>query len=228
MLLGVIYILMDKKTKGSAWHVIFAQHFPWRMLLIDMGIPMVSYSVLANCGKPLTGIFFAGLWSIIRGALESAKNKKISIFTLITMIFALVEFVTFYVSNSLYWISLGIRSELYGFFVILTLLLKKTFIEIMVEESKTTQFTEEFKNTRQYRNCWRFVTIIWGIAYILKGFYYIYIAPEIAIGMAFIIRAVIGWPLDILLIAFSIWFPHTYWCRESDRGNITVPIKRNS
>jgi hypothetical protein len=189
---------------------------------------MVSYSVLANCGKPLSGIFFAGLWSIIRGILESAKNKKISIFTLITMIFALVEFVTFYVSNSLYWISLGIRSELYGSFVILTLLFKKTFIEIMVEESKTTQFTEEFKNTKHYRNCWRFVTIIWGIAYILKGFYYIYIAPELAIGMAFIIRAVLGWPLDIILIAFSIWFPYKYWHHEYNRGNIIVPIKRNS
>lgn len=109
--------------------------------------------------------------------------------------------------------------------MILTLLFKKTFIEIMVEESKTTQFTEKFKKTKQYRNCWRFVTIIWGIAYILKGFYYIYIAPELAIEIAFIIRAVIGWPLDIILIAFSIWFPHTYWRRESDRGNITVPIK---
>lgn len=99
---------MNKDSKGSPWHVIFVQNIPWRMILIDMVIPMVSYSVLANFGKPLTGIFFAGLWSIIRGALESAKNKKISIFTLITMIFALVEFVTFYVSSSLYWISLGI------------------------------------------------------------------------------------------------------------------------
>lgn len=217
---------MDKKAKGSSWYVIFAQHFPWRMLLIDMVIPMVSYSVLANYGKPLAGIFFAGLWSIIRGIFESAKNKKISIFTLITMIFALVEFVTFYVSNSLYWISLGIRSGLYGSFVIVTLLFKKTFIEIMVEEAKTTQFTEEFKNTKQYRNCWRFVTITWGIAYILKGFYYIYIAPELAIGIAFIIRAVIGWPLDIILIAFSIWFPHKYWNYESNRGNIVVPIEK--
>jgi len=219
---------MDKEPKGSSWHVIFIQNIPWRMILIDMVIPMVSYSVLANCGKPLSGIFFAGLWSIFRGILESAKNKKISIFTLITMIFALIEFVTFYVSNSLYWISLGVRSELYGSFVIFTLLSKKTFIEIMVEESKTTPFTEEFKNTKHYRNCWRLVTIIWGIVYILKGFYYIYIAPELAIGMAFIIRAVLGWPLDIILIAFSIWFPYKYWHHEYNRGNIIVPIKRNS
>lgn len=201
-----------------------AQYFPVRMLLVDMVIPMLSYSVLANYGKPLAGIFFAGIWSMIRAVWESTRHKKVSIFALITIVFTVVEFITFYVSNSLYWLSLAIRSEFYGILVMATLTLKKTFIEIMVEESKTTNFTEEFKETRYYRNCWRFVTAVWGIAYITKGLFYLYVAPELDVGLAFTMRAILGWPLDIILIAFSIQFPHKYWHREYEKGNITVPI----
>ena len=202
----------------------FAQHFPVRMLLIDMAIPLLSYSVLANYGKPLAGIFFAGIWSMIRVVWESVRHKKVSIFALITIVFTAVEFVTFYVSNSLYWFSLAIRSEFYGILVMATLVLKKTFIEIMMEESKTTNFTEEFKETGYYRNCWRFVTAVWGITYVIKGLFYLYVAPELDVGIAFTMRAILGWPLDIILIAFSIQFPHKYWHSEYEKGNITVPI----
>lgn len=202
----------------------FTRHFPVRTLLIDMVIPILCYSVLANYEKPLAGIFFAGVWSIMRAVWESIRHKKVSIFVLITIVFTVIEFIMFYVSNSLYWFSLAMRSEFYGILVIATLAFKKTFIEIMVEESKTANFTEEFKETKYYRNCWRWVTVVWGIAYIAKGLFYLYVAPELEIGLAFTIRAILGWPLDIILIGFSIQFPHTYWHREYEKGNITMPI----
>jgi hypothetical protein len=83
-------------------------------MLIDMIIPMTSFAALANYGKPLIGIICAGLWSVFRVIWESVKLKKVPLFSLITIIFVFVEFVTFYIAENLYWFSLGIRSGLYG------------------------------------------------------------------------------------------------------------------
>lgn len=221
---GRFIISTEKNIAGSPWYIVLFRHFPVRTLLIDMAIPILCYSVLANYEKPLAGIFFAGVWSIMRAVWESVRHKKVSIFALMTIVFTVIEFIMFYVSSSLYWLSLAIRSEIYGILVMATLAFKKTFIEIMVEESKTTNFTEEFKETKYYRNCWRLVTAAWGITYIAKGLFYLYVAPELDIGLAFTIRAILGWPLDIILIAFSIQFPHKYWHREYEKGNITMPI----
>ena len=225
---GGVHISADKNDKGSSWYRMFIQYFPRRIFLLDMAIPLLSYSILANCGNPLVGIVFAGLWSIVRVIWKSARHKKVSVFAVITMIFAAVEFAAFYISNNLYWLSLGIRSGLYGLLVTLTLVFRKSFIEIMVEESKTTNFTEEFKRTKPYRNCWKLVTVIWGMTYMIKGFFYEYFAPQLDLGIAFTLRVILGWPLTIVLIAFSIWFPHKYWDREREKGNISVPIIHRS
>lgn len=215
---------MDQQVARSSWYAKFAQYFPVRMLLMDMAVPILGYSVLAYYGKPLGGIFFAGLWSIMRLVWESVRNKKVSIFALITIVFAVVELIMLCVSNNWYWLSLAIRSGCYGIFILATLAFKRTFIEIMVEESKMANFTEEFKQTRYYRNCWRYVTAVWGTAYIAKGLFYLCVAPGLVFGFALTMRTVLGWPLDIVLIAFSIQFPHRYWHSEYAKGNITVPI----
>lgn len=55
---------------------------------------------------------------------------------------------------------------------------------------------------------------------------YLYVAPKLDVGLAFAIRAILGWPLDIILIVFSIQFLRKYWRREYEKGNITVPIMK--
>jgi hypothetical protein len=198
-----------------------------RSILIDMIIPMASFAVLANYGKPFIGIVCAGLWSIFRVIWENVKLKKVPLFSLITIIFVFIEFVTFYIAENLYWFSLGIRSGLYGACVLSTLCLDKSLMQIIVEESRTTKFTEAFKETKYYRNCWRFVTAIFGTAYILKGLFFIYIAPRLDMGTAITIRMLLGGPLIIGIIAFACWFPHKYWGNEYKKGNITVQIIQN-
>lgn len=203
------------------------RNIPLRSILTDMVIPMAIFTVLANYGEPLAGILCAGLWGIFRVIWESIQLKKVSIFSLFTIIFLLIEFLTFYLAENLYWLSLGIRSGLYGVCVLSTLFLRKSLMQTIVEESRTTKFTEEFKETKYYRNCWRFVTTVFGMAYILKGLLFIYISPQLDVGTAFIIRTLLGGPLIIGIIAFACWFPHKYWGNEYKKGNITVQIIQN-
>ncbi len=215
---------MKKENEKNAWYVKFLQYFPLKMLFLDMLIPIFCYVGLANYGEPLAGLFFAGIWSIGRAIAQGIQKRKISVFTFIAIVFTVVECITFYFYDHLYWLSLAVRSEFYGIAVMGTMFSRKTFIERMVEQSNTTNFTDAFKNTDPYRNCWRYVNAVWGIVYIAKGLFYLYIAPELDLGMAFTFRAVLGWPLDILLIVFSIQFPHKYWHWAHKQGKITVSI----
>jgi hypothetical protein len=132
---------------------------------------------------------------VFRVIWKSRRLGKISWLSLFAIIFVLIEFVTFSIAQKIYWLFMGIRNRLYEFGVLATLLLHKALIQTIVEESKTTKFTEEFKEIKHYRNYWRFVTAVFGILYILKRLFFIYIALQLDAGTAFIIRTLLGWPL---------------------------------
>lgn len=212
------------RSKAQPWYVLFIKTLPWRPMVRDTGIPMLLYLLLCNNGFILAGILSAGIWGLLCAGRDWRQQQPVSVFAMLTIAIAFVEGVLFSIETSLYWGSLGVENALYGLLFFASLLLRRSVLQMMAEDSNSVRFTAAFRRTKAYRRGWQWVTAVWGSVYLLKAGFYFWLVPFFSLEMAVMIKAFLGWPRFIALLAFSYWFPHVYWRRLVENGEIDVAI----
>ena len=188
------------------------KNVPWVDFLTGLFIPLNILYILLNMGKPFLAIIISVSSCVIAVIVLYIISKNISLFPVITGIMILISFFSSFLSSHkyLYVIIEGLDNSALGLIFLATLFTGTPFILHFVPKEAILKIPEKIKNTPYFMRAWRIVTLVWGITNIITALIMVY-CKTIGFKHVEIVDYLMGWPVIILLLFFSVTFPRLYW-----------------
>lgn len=176
-------------------------------------IPIIIFSVFDKMEMTLDGIILSGGWSIGVVVINFIKEHKINALAVMGASFAGVGVIGTVISKNptFYLVSPIIKDILIALIFFGSLFLKRSLIQIIVEQSYLKSVPEDFKKQPKYKAAWRIVTIAWGILNISQAVFRIVLLYSVSMSTYYATSTVYDNISTPLLLAFSILFPKWYW-----------------
>lgn len=201
----------NSNKKHSVLKIIFNREF-----VVSAIIPVLIFTVFDKMGMTLNGIILSGIWSIGVVVLNFVKERQFNAIAAMGAIFAAVGVIGTVVSKNptFYLVAPIVQDILMAVIFFGSLFFKRSFFQIVVEQSYFKDAPEEFKKQPKYSAAWRIVTIAWGILSLSQAALRTILLYSVSIGSYYAISTFYGNISTPLLIAFSVLFPKWYWKRE--------------
>ena len=201
-----------------SWQQLFVRHFPLRDFVVGGVIPYVIYAIWQNRGQPVTGVVFAGGWSLAVVLVGWWRTGRIQGFALLGTIFAAIQVVTTLITGSaaVYILTGIVNNVVEGLVYLVSLCFPRSLIQIAAEATGATAAIPEWlRRSPAYRRAWQILTAVWGLVSIAKALLLLAARQWLAVDAVLALGILTGWPLLIALLAFTFWFPGWYWRRQA-------------
>jgi len=198
----------NSNKKYSVLKNIFNKDF-----VVSAIIPIIIFSVFDKMEMTLNGIILSGVWSIGVVLINFIKEHKINALAVMGASFAGVGVIGTVISKNptFYLVSPIIKDILIALIFFGSLFLKRSLIQIIVEQSYLKNVSEDFKKQPKYKAAWRIVTIAWGILNISQAGFRTVLLYSVSMSAYYATSTVYDNISTPLLLAFSILFPKWYW-----------------
>jgi intracellular septation protein A len=198
----------NSNKKHSVLKSIFNKDF-----VVSAIIPIIIFSVFDKMEMTFTGIILSGVWSIGVVLINFMKEHKINALAVMGASFAGVGVIGTVISKNptFYLVSPIIKDILIGLIFFGSLFLKRSLIQIIVEQSYLKNVPEDFKKQPKYKAAWRIVTIAWGLLNISQAVFRTVLLYSVSMSAYYATSTVYDNISTPLLLAFSILFPKWYW-----------------
>jgi len=200
----------NSNKKYSVLKNIFNKDF-----VVSAIIPIIIFSVFDKMEMTLNGIILSGVWSIGVVLINFIKEHKINALAVMGASFAGVGVIGTVISKNptFYLVSPIIKDILIALIFFGSLFLKRSLIQIIVEQSYLKNVSEDFKKQPKYKAAWRIVTIAWGILNISQAGFRTVLLYSVSMSAYYATSTIYDNISTPLLLAFSILFPKWYWKR---------------
>ena len=202
------------------WLQLLIRHFPRRDFVVGGLIPMLLFTALSRHGDALAGILVAGSWGLGLTVVDWWRTRRVQGIALLATIFAVVQLVTTLITRSpAFFLYAGmINAAAEALVYVASLLFPRPLIQIAAEAmGATAEIPAELRETLAYRRAWQWLTAIWGAVTLVKGIGLALARAMLPLDASLMLGLLLGWPLQIALLAFSFWFPGWYWSRGLPR-----------
>ena len=199
------------------WLSLFIRHFPRRDFVVGGLIPLLLFTALSRQGQPLAGILVAGSWGLGLTLFDWWRTRRVQGFAVLAVIFAAIQLVTTLITrNPGFFLFAGvINAAVEELVYFASLLFPRSLIQIAAEAmGATAGIPEELRNSPAYPAAWQRLTAIWGAVTLAKGLGLALARDLLPLEASLLLGLLLGWPLQIALLAFSFWFPGWYWSRQ--------------
>jgi intracellular septation protein A len=194
--------------KHSVLKSIFNKDF-----VVSAIIPIIIFSVFDKMEMTLNGIILSGGWSVGVVLINFIKEHKINALAVMGASFAGIGVIGTVISKNptFYLVSPIIKDILIALIFFGSLFLKRSLIQIIVEQSYLKNVPEDFKKQPKYKAAWRIVTIAWGILNVSQAVLRTVLLYSASMSTYYATSTVYDNISTPLLLAFSILFPKWYW-----------------
>ncbi|NMM63766.1 hypothetical protein HBE96_14005 [Clostridium sp. P21] len=181
--------------------------------VISAIIPVVIFTIFSKINMQLNGIIISGLWSIGVVIVNFAKQHEINALAAMAAVFSGVGLVVTIISKNptFYLISPIVQDILYALIFFWSLFWKRSFIQIIVEQSYLKNAPEELKKKPKYKSAWRILTISWIILNISQAALRVVLLYTVSMSSYYTISTFYANISSPLLLIFCITFPKRYW-----------------
>lgn len=205
-----------------------AKNAPWKDFFVGLFIPLNLLQVFVALKEPLVGVALASVWCILMLIIDWVKVKRLSIFSLITLIMILLNtapaFLRLHFDLHLY-VKAGDNLIFAGVFLI-SILLGKPFILNFVPKEALEKIPEKIRATSYYMKSWNIVSAVWGFTYLLSCVIVLYL-ESIKSSHAHLADFIFTWPIVMFLLVFSVLFPKMYLMENRDNMEAEIKAKEN-
>lgn len=186
-------------------------------------IPILIFGIFNSKNLTLTGVIFSACWSLSIILITFIQNKELNTLAALAGGFALIGLIGTIISHNptFYFVSPIIQDSLLALLFFLSLLFRRSLIQIIVEQSYLKNASPQLKNQPAYNRVWRILTIAWGSLNVLQALIRIILLHMVSISTYFTLNTLIGNISTPLLLLFSIFFPGWYWKKAA-------PMTKNS
>lgn len=195
------------KKKFSLLKNIFNKDF-----VISAIIPVIIFSAFDKYGMTLNGIMLSGIWSVAVVCINFVKEHKFNALAAMSAIFSGIGLIGTIISKdpTFYLVSPIIKDILCAIVFFGSLFLKKTLVEIIVEQSFLKNAPTELKKQLKYKIIWRILTIAWGFLNVSQVVLRIVLLYSVSMTSYYAISTSYDNISGPIMIAFSIMFPSWY------------------
>ncbi|WPC44514.1 VC0807 family protein [Clostridium sp. JS66] len=176
-------------------------------------VPIIIFSVFDKMGMTLKGVILSGVWSIGVVFINFIKEHQINALASMAAVFSGVGLVVTIISKNptFYLISPIVQDILYALIFFWSLFWKRSFIQIIVEQSYLKNAPEELKKKPKYKSAWRILTISWIILNISQAALRVVLLYTVSMSSYYTISTFYANISSPLLLIFCITFPKWYW-----------------
>jgi hypothetical protein len=207
---------MNEKQEGEKHNPtlfeIMKKNLPWKDVLLAIVIPQSIYHFFEGRGHQLLGIILGLAWCFVYMGIGYKKTRKIDIFPLFTVFLIGVQIITLFF-KSIPELELYIKAldnMIYGVLYVVSLFFAKPLIQVFVDTMNISEIPDFIRRTPYYRKAWFGVTLVWGIVNLTEAGLLIYFSHHNH-EMIRVVSNVSGWPVMMILLIFSFWYPKFYW-----------------
>ena len=176
-------------------------------------IPIIIFLAFDKIGMTIDGIILSGVWCIGVVCINFIKEHELNALAAMSAIFSGIGLIGTIISKNptFYLVSPIIRDILCALMFFGSLFLKRSLVQIIVEQSFLKNAPEELKKQPKYKAVWRILTIAWGFLNISQVVIRIILLYSVSMTSYYAISTSYGSISGPLMIAFSIMFPKWYW-----------------
>lgn len=187
------------------------KRFPWKDAILGFIIPKIILLIGISKGLILAGGSAAMLWCICVFWYGHVRAKKVNIFAILAVVMIIARIIVVMASQNpaFYLIVQALDNASLGAMFLVTLLMKRSFVQLFVEESGIT-VPAHIKNSPYYSRAWRILTAMWGAS----CFAFAVILVLLKIGDLKLVAQIDlfgGWALSLILVIMTVRFPRWYW-----------------
>ena len=216
--------MKDKDYDLKSLISLVAKSAPWRDFFTGLFIPLTLLQFFIGLKEPMLGIALASGWCVLMLIIDWVKTKKLSIFSLITLIMIILNtapaFLKTHLNLQLY-VKTGDNLIFAGIFLI-SILMGKPFILNFVPKEAQEKIPEKVRATSYYMKSWNIVSAVWGFTYLLSSIILVYLESIKSPHIHFV-DFLFTWPIIMFLLVFSVLFPKMYMMENSE--NIKAEIE---
>ncbi|URZ18029.1 VC0807 family protein [Clostridium felsineum] len=203
---------MEKKSlSNSNKAIIFNTDF-----VASAIIPIIIFYVFNKFNMTLQGVTLSGVWSIGIILFNFVKSHRVNALAIISGIISIIGLIGTLLSKNptFYLISPIIQDTLISIIFFISLFLKKSLIQVIVEQSYFKNASEDTKRNSRYLRTWRILTFSWGLLALSQAVVRLILLHYLSMSSYYTIGMLYGNISTPLFIAFTIAFPKWYWHRK--------------
>lgn len=184
-----------------------------RDFVISAIIPIIIFSVFDKLNMTFNGIIFSGIWSIGVVIANYIKEHELNVIAAMSGVFSAIALVITIISKNptFYLVSPIIQDILIALIMFWSLFWKRSFIQIIVEQSYLKNASEELKKKPKYKSAWRILTICWIALNVSQAVLRTVLLYTVSMSSYYTISTLYVNISSPLLIIFCITFPRWYW-----------------
>lgn len=185
-------------------------------------IPILLFLVFDKMGRTLTGTIAAGSWSLLMTVVIFIRDKKLSLYAILSLIFSVIGLVTTVVSNDpVYYLASPIVSDiLLALVFFVSAAIGKPLIQQFAEYQMKDMFSPALRAKPMYKNAWMILTVAWGVLSLLQAFIRTVLLVSVSHSVYFSVSTFIGSVTTIIMLVGSVRFPSWYWKREKIKETV--------
>lgn len=181
-------------------------------LFFDVAMPIILYNLLTHYGAPV-------LWALVAGGLSPAfnnlrtwiKSRRLEPLGIIVMTFLAIGTAASLISGSVFFalVKDSFLTGTFGAICLASLFAKRPLLFYIVRQfaagnnAARIEWWNGLWQITEFRRGMRFVTAVWGIAYIIEALARVGFALVLAPGQVVAISPVMGFGVLIVLIAWT-------------------------
>lgn len=180
--------------------------------IVSAIIPIIIFSIFDKYGMTLNGIILSGIWCIGVVCINFVKEHEFNALATMSATFSGIGLIGTIISKNptFYLVSPIIKDILCALVFFGSLFLKKTLVEIIVEQSFLKNAPEELKKQLKYKKVWRILTIAWGFLNVSQVVLRIILLYSVSMTSYYAISTSYDNISGPIMIAFSIMFSSWY------------------
>jgi len=215
--------MADNKATGWDTLKLNLSRIPWRDFLLGMIIPMTIFEIGSMVGASLTGVYIALAWLVLVITLAAIIKRAVSMFAIIAFVMILTQTIAGFLSPRYPFLTLipSLDYTILGLIFIGSMLRPRPFIMALIGKETIERTEAKFGKSKYFFKAWFDINIVWGMFYVLQGIFFSYILvlhADIGKLLAFLL----GWPVVLVLLYFSVDYPQRYWTKHWDKMKIEI------
>lgn len=176
-------------------------------------IPIMLFYIFSKGGSTLEGIIISGIWSVGLVLVNLIREREFNALATMSATFSGIGLIGTIISKNpeFYLVSPIVQDILFAIIFFVSLLFKKSLIQIIVEQSFFKNAPDKLKSSTMYTRVWKILSIGWGFLNISQAIVRIILLYTVSVDSYYAISTAYGSISGPLMIGFSIIFPQWYF-----------------
>ncbi|WP_147822277.1 VC0807 family protein [Salidesulfovibrio onnuriiensis] len=196
-----------------------AQKIPFDRIIAGSVVPVGIFYFCRKADMALEGAICASVWCVLVMAYYLARRKTWDAFSTVGGFYAVAELITVLLTSDPDWYLFSpiVFGASFGLFFLLSIAVRRPMLRYFAEQTVGIDaFPEHIRESRHYVACWDRVTCMWASVYLCKAGLLAALLVWTTLEVYLSARAVLGWPVMAGLLAFSFWYPRSYWEKQPE------------